>query len=108
MSFNNYMKKLKCMSLVLSIFLLAGCGASKSDINECVRYNTDRYEEREFDRLWEKARGFHEACNNLERALGGTECKSPKPRLRSEAREAARDMSSVLKSKCSEDMSFVY
>lgn len=102
------MKKLKYISLALSIFLLVACGASKNDISECVRYNTDRYEEREFDRLWEKSRGLHEACNNFERALGGTECKSPKPRLRSEAREAAKGMSSVLKSKCSEDMSYVY
>jgi hypothetical protein len=113
-TFKSSFKKIKYTFYVLSLSFLVGCeppeppGPSESEISQCVRYNTDRFEEREFERRWEVERGFHEACNNLERALGGTGCKDPKPRLRDEAREEARGMSSFLKNQCSKDISYVY
>lgn len=83
-------------------------GPSESEISQCVRYNTDRFEQREFDRKWEAARGFHEACNRLERSLGGTGCESPKPRLRQEAIQEAKKKSTFFKEQCSVDLLYVY
>ena len=102
---------IKCTCYILSIFIFTGCtppGPSESEISQCVRYNTDRFEQREFDRKWEAARGFHEACNRLERSLGGTGCESPKPRLRQEAIQESKKKSEFFKEQCSVDLLYVY
>ena len=96
------------LSFLFSCGPSAPPGPSESEISQCVRYNTDRFEQREFDRKWEAARGFHEACNRLERSLGGTGCESPKPRLRQEAIQEAKKKSTFFKEQCSVDLLYVY
>jgi hypothetical protein len=108
------MKTLRCMSLVLSIFLLAGCGASKSDINasksdinDCVRYNIDRVQEREFAERQQRTKGAEDAMNNLARAVGSSERTDYSGTNMTEAREIAAALTPVLKKKCTENVLYI-
>jgi len=101
------MKKLKYISLALSIFLLVACGSSKSDINECVRYNTDRVQEREFAERQQRTKGLEDAMNSFSQQLGSSKKTDYSVRNMKEAREAAAALTPVLKKKCSENVLYI-